>query len=146
MEQGVPVCVPLNPFGVFLLFLGFPGESGFHGFGRLDSSSTDQLRGEFGVAHSEGIVRFFVQLGPIATPCSETSVSNIVETRRMFVNRSLENNGLLMRGLQLYNNGSLHTENISYKIRCCQFHFVNVVHLKEKERVIPPHAQKAGVS
>ena len=92
---------------------------------------------------TKGKVRVFVQLGSIATSGVEAYASNLIETRRMFVKRSLEYHGLLTRRVQLYNNRSIHTQSISYTTLFCQIIYSNLVK-KEREARVSFHPLERG--
>lgn len=105
--------------GVCFFLLRRPPQRRLDGFRRLDASGTHQLGRQVRMECSQGIVRLFVQLHPIARLAGKAKSSNGIETRRMFIKRSLQDTSLLIGRMQVYHNRSIHTESISYMSRNC---------------------------
>lgn len=102
------------PSGIRLLLLAFPGERTLHSLRRFDAGSAHQLRRQVGILSTQGIVRPFVQLHPVATCARKPFTGYFVEARGMLLKRRLEYLCLLWRRIQVKDKCSLHTERISY--------------------------------
>ena len=91
-----------------------PGESRCDGFGGFHTGRADQLRWQVRELLSEIIVGFFVQFHAIAAFGRKSKTGNSVETLRVLLQRASQDVSLLVGGIQLYHNGSIHAKSMSY--------------------------------
>ena len=103
----------LNLLGVGLFLLDLPRQRALDRLRGLDTSGTHQLRRQIGILRTQGIVRSFVQLYAIPTGRTKALLGYRIEAGRMLLPCASQDVRLLRRGVQLYDNRSIHGKNIS---------------------------------
>ncbi len=110
----------LAPFQGFLhtcrksrLFLLRPRQRTLDAFSGTDTGRAYQLRGQIGELRPQGIVGAFVQLHAVATLCRKALMGNGIVARGMLGQRLSQQSRLFLRGREVDNHRSIHTENIS---------------------------------
>src|SRR6266480_1781952 len=96
--------------GMFLL----PRQRTLDGFGRFDTSRPDQLGRKVRILLAQSIVCLFMQVYAVTTSCFKSKTGHGIEARSVLFKRASQKSGLLSCGMQLYHNGSIHAESISY--------------------------------